>query len=59
MTCTDRVLGTRKAHRAARDHAAVIADVGIDPAEAIRIVEAALGHAPTPYGPTIATPLRP
>lgn len=37
-----------QAHRAARDYAAVIARVGIDPAEAIRIVTAALGHASTP-----------
>jgi hypothetical protein len=37
-----------QAHRAARDYAAVIASVGIEPAEAIRIVEAALGHASTP-----------
>ncbi|MBV1855896.1 GntR family transcriptional regulator [Catellatospora tritici] len=34
-----------QARRAARDYAAVIASVGIDPAEAIRIVEAALVHA--------------
>jgi DNA-binding transcriptional regulator YhcF (GntR family) len=37
-----------QAHRAARDYAAVIASLGIDRAEAIRIVEAALGHASTP-----------
>jgi DNA-binding transcriptional regulator YhcF (GntR family) len=33
-----------QAHRAARDYAAVITSVGIDPTEAIRIVEAALGQ---------------
>jgi DNA-binding transcriptional regulator YhcF (GntR family) len=37
-----------QARRAARDYAAVIAGIGIDPAEAVRIVEAALGHTPTP-----------
>ncbi len=37
-----------QAHRAARDYAAVIASVGIDPTEAIRIVEAALGRASMP-----------
>ncbi|GIH03000.1 GntR family transcriptional regulator [Rhizocola hellebori] len=37
-----------QAHRAASDYAAVIASVGIDPTEAIRIVEAALGRAPMP-----------
>lgn len=37
-----------QARRAARDYAAVIASVGIDPTEAIRIVEAALGHASMP-----------
>jgi len=36
------------ARRAARDYAAVIASVGIDPTEAIRIVKAALGHALIP-----------
>ncbi|MFI5893689.1 hypothetical protein ACIA5D_26640 [Actinoplanes sp. NPDC051513] len=39
---------TSQAHRAARDYAAVITSVGIDPTEAIRIIEAALGHAATP-----------
>lgn len=34
-----------QAHHAARAYAAVITSVGIDPTEAIRIVEAALGHA--------------
>ena len=37
-----------QAHRAARDYAAVIARVGIDATQAIRIVEAALGHAAVP-----------
>jgi DNA-binding transcriptional regulator YhcF (GntR family) len=37
-----------RANRAARDYAAVIASVGIDPTEAIRIVEAALGRASSP-----------
>nr|BFE76357.1 hypothetical protein GCM10020092_096580 [Actinoplanes digitatis] len=37
-----------QAHRAARDYAAVITSLGIHPTEAIQIVEAALGHAPTP-----------
>ena len=37
-----------RARRAARDYAAVITSVGIDPAEAIRIVEAALRCDPTP-----------
>ncbi|MFG2005484.1 GntR family transcriptional regulator [Spirillospora sp. NPDC048911] len=37
-----------RARAAARDYAAVIASVGIDTTEAIRIVEAALGHAPSP-----------
>ena len=37
-----------QAHRAARDYAAVVAGLGIGPTEAIRIVEAALGHAPIP-----------
>ncbi|SFP04943.1 MULTISPECIES: GntR family transcriptional regulator [Actinomadura] len=37
-----------QAQRAARDYAAIIARVGIDPAEAIRIVEAALGQAARP-----------
>jgi DNA-binding transcriptional regulator YhcF (GntR family) len=37
-----------QAHRAANDYAAVIASVGIDPTEAIRIVEAALGHPSMP-----------
>jgi len=32
-----------QAHRAARDYASVIASVGIDAPEAIRIIEAALG----------------
>ncbi|GAA0379839.1 GntR family transcriptional regulator [Micromonospora fiedleri] len=32
-----------RAHSAARDYAAVVTSVGIDPAEAVRIVEAALG----------------
>ena len=36
-----------QARRAALDYAAVIASVGIDPAEAMRIVEAALGRAST------------
>jgi DNA-binding transcriptional regulator YhcF (GntR family) len=46
-----------QARRAARDYAAVIASVGIDPAEAVRIVEAALGHASMPRttGPPAAT----
>ncbi|MET0191404.1 MAG: GntR family transcriptional regulator [Pseudonocardia sediminis] len=35
-----------QAHRAARAYAAVIACVGIDPTEAIQIVEAALDQAP-------------
>ncbi|MEV6490527.1 GntR family transcriptional regulator [Actinoplanes sp. NPDC051633] len=37
-----------QARRAARDYAAVITSVGIDPGEAVRIVEAALGQASTP-----------
>jgi hypothetical protein len=37
-----------QAHRAARDYAAIIASVGIDPTEAARIVQAALGHASSP-----------
>lgn len=37
-----------QARRAAREYAAVIASVGIDPTEAIQIVEAALGHASSP-----------
>jgi DNA-binding transcriptional regulator YhcF (GntR family) len=37
-----------QARRAAGDYAAVIASVGIDPGEAVRIVEAALGQASTP-----------
>jgi DNA-binding transcriptional regulator YhcF (GntR family) len=40
-----------QARRAARDYAAVIASVGIDPAEAIRIVQAALGGASNPEPP--------
>jgi len=35
-----------RAHRAARDYAAVITSVGIDPTEAIRIVQAALSQPP-------------
>jgi DNA-binding transcriptional regulator YhcF (GntR family) len=34
-----------QARRAAREYAEVVAGLGIDPAEALRIVEAALGHA--------------
>lgn len=37
-----------QARRAALDYAAIIASTGIDPTEAIRIVEAALGRASTP-----------
>ncbi|NGM14313.1 GntR family transcriptional regulator [Verrucosispora sp. WMMA2044] len=37
-----------RARRAARDYAEVVTSVGIDPTEAIRIVKAALGHAPAP-----------
>jgi len=37
-----------RARRAAADYAAVIASVGIDAAEAIRIVRAALASGPTP-----------
>ncbi|MFI5928309.1 GntR family transcriptional regulator [Micromonospora sp. NPDC051543] len=37
-----------QARRAAHDYAAVVARVGIDAAEAIRIVKAALGQASTP-----------
>nr|MDT0659682.1 GntR family transcriptional regulator [Micromonospora sp. DSM 115978] len=37
-----------QAHRAAREYAAVITSVGIDPTEAIRIVQAALGQPSTP-----------
>lgn len=37
-----------QARRAARDYAAVVTRIGIDPTEAVRIVEAALGHAATP-----------
>jgi DNA-binding transcriptional regulator YhcF (GntR family) len=37
-----------QAHRAAHDYAAVISRVGIDPTEAIRIVEAALGRPSSP-----------
>ncbi|TCB97283.1 GntR family transcriptional regulator [Micromonospora zingiberis] len=37
-----------RARRAARDYAAVITSVGIDPTEAIRIIEAALDRASTP-----------
>jgi DNA-binding transcriptional regulator YhcF (GntR family) len=37
-----------QARRAARAYAAVITSVGIDPGEAVRIVEAALGQASTP-----------
>ncbi|RIV40237.1 GntR family transcriptional regulator [Micromonospora radicis] len=33
-----------QAHRAARDYAAVVSSLGIDPTEAIRIVRAALGR---------------
>ncbi|MEU6024170.1 GntR family transcriptional regulator [Micromonospora sp. NPDC048871] len=36
-----------RARSAARDYAAVITSVGIDPAEAVRIVEAALGVGPS------------
>ncbi|MEQ4302013.1 GntR family transcriptional regulator [Plantactinospora sp. B6F1] len=37
-----------QARRAAHDYAAVVTSIGIDPAEAIRIVEAALGRPATP-----------
>lgn len=37
-----------QARRAARDYAAIVARAGIDPAEAVRIVQAALGHAGNP-----------
>lgn len=37
-----------QARRAAHDYAAVITSIGIDPIEAIRIVEAALGRPATP-----------
>ena len=40
--------GYEQARRAADDYAAVIASVGIDRAEAIRIVEAALANASSP-----------
>jgi DNA-binding transcriptional regulator YhcF (GntR family) len=39
--------GRERARRAAADYAAVIAAVGIDPREAVRIVEAALTAGPT------------
>ncbi|WP_346349055.1 GntR family transcriptional regulator [Rhizohabitans arisaemae] len=48
-----------RARRAARDYATVVTGLGIDPAEAIRIVEAALGRAPVPVDnriPTATTP---
>ncbi|MFD8564597.1 GntR family transcriptional regulator [Streptosporangium canum] len=38
--------GRERARRAAADYAAVIASVGLDPAEAIRIVQAALTPGP-------------
>ncbi|GAA4463259.1 GntR family transcriptional regulator [Phytohabitans houttuyneae] len=37
-----------QAHRAARDYAAVVTSLGINPTEAIRIVAAALGQASMP-----------
>jgi DNA-binding transcriptional regulator YhcF (GntR family) len=37
--------GRERAHRAAAEYAAVIASVGIDPNEAVRIVQAALNQA--------------
>jgi len=37
-----------QARRAAHDYAAVVTRAGIDPAEAVRIVQAALGHPSTP-----------
>ncbi|MFD3538473.1 GntR family transcriptional regulator [Streptomyces sp. NPDC058662] len=40
--------GRAQAHRAATEYAAVIARVGIDPDEALRIVRAALTTTPTP-----------
>jgi DNA-binding transcriptional regulator YhcF (GntR family) len=36
--------GRERAHRAAAEYAAVIASVGLDPGEALRIVRAALGN---------------
>jgi DNA-binding transcriptional regulator YhcF (GntR family) len=40
--------GLEQARRAARDYATVVARAGIDPAEAVRIVQAALGYAGNP-----------
>jgi DNA-binding transcriptional regulator YhcF (GntR family) len=37
-----------RARRAARDYAAVVTSLGLDPAEAVRIVAAALDHAAPP-----------
>jgi DNA-binding transcriptional regulator YhcF (GntR family) len=43
--------GRERARRAAVDYAALIASLGIDPSEAIRIVQAALGATTAPATP--------